>query len=247
MLVNKLKVNDDKTEFLKFLPQSQHEHITPSSIKIGAESIDTSAKAKNLGVIIDLSLNLASHITATGRAANYQLHCLSRIKRYLTPDALKAAVHALISSKLDYCNSLLAGLPKYEIHKNQHIMNSAARLISGTRKCDHITPVLSSLHWLPVEHRINFKLMCLTYKALHGSAPTYLTDLLVKYCPVRSLRSVEQGLLTVPKACTVRYGKQAFAYIAPALYNQLPMEVRKSPTLNTFKSRLKTHYFKLAY
>ena len=71
MLVNKLKLNDDKTEFLKFLPQSQQGHTTPSSIKIGAESIDTSVRAKNLGVIIDPSLNLASHITATGRAANY--------------------------------------------------------------------------------------------------------------------------------------------------------------------------------
>ena len=98
-------------------------------------------------MIIDPSLNLGSHITATGRAANYQLHCLSRIKRYLTPDALKVAVHALISSKLDYCNSLLAGLPKYEIQKYQHIMNSAARLISGTRKRDHITLVLIDLHW----------------------------------------------------------------------------------------------------
>ncbi len=96
MLVNKLKLNDDMTEFLKFLPQSQHEHITPSFIQIGAESIVTSTKAKNLGVIIDPSLNLASHMTATGRAANYQPHCLSRIKRYLSSDALKAAVHALI-------------------------------------------------------------------------------------------------------------------------------------------------------
>ena len=133
---------------------------------------------------------------------------------------MKTAVHALISSKLDYWNSLLAGLPKYEIQKYQHIMNSAARLISGMRKCDHITPVLTSLHWLPVEHRINFTLMCLTYKALQGLAPTYLTDLLVNYCPMRSLHSAEQGLRAIPKAHTVEYGKRAFAYIAPALYVQ---------------------------
>ena len=189
---------------------------------------------------------MASHITATGRAANYQLHCLSRIKRYLTPDALKVAGHALISSKLDYCNSLLPGLPKYEIQRYQHIMNSAARLISGTGESDHITPVLINLHWLPVKHRINFKLMCLTYKALNGSTPTYLTDL-VNNTPLRSLRSEDQGLLIVPKAWTVRYGQRAFAHTALALYNQLALEVRKSPTFNTFKSRLKTHYFKLAY
>ena len=126
-------------------------------------------------------------------------------------------------------------------------MNSAARLISGTRKRTHITPVLIDLHWLPVEHRINFKLMCLTYKALHGSAPAYLTDLLKTYSPARPLRSAELGLLTVPKACMVRYGQRAFAYIAPTLYNRLPQELRKSPTFNTFKSRLKTYYFKLAY
>ena len=147
----------------------------------------------------------------------------------------------------NYCNSLLAGLLKYEIQKYQHIMNSAAHLISGTRKRDHITLVLIDLHWLPVEHRINFKLMCLTYKALHGSAPAYLTDLLANYCPVRPLDSVEQGLLIVVKARMVRYGQRAFAHIAQTLYNQLSLEVRKSPTFDTFKSRLKTHYFKLAY
>ena len=126
-------------------------------------------------------------------------------------------------------------------------MNSAARLISGTRKRDHITPVLIDLHWLPVEHRINFKLMCLTYKALHGSAPAYLSDLLKNYCPVIPLCSAEQGLLIVPKARTIKYSQRAFAHIASTLYNQLPLEVRKAPNFDTFKSRLKTHYFKLAY
>ena len=71
-------------------------------------------------------------------------------------------------------------------------MNSAAHLISGMQKCDHITPVLINLHWMPVKHRINFKLMCLIYKALNASAPPYLTDLLVNYTPLRSLRSADQ-------------------------------------------------------
>ena len=104
---------------------------------------------------------------------------------------MKAAVHALILSKLDYCNSLLAGLPKYVIQKFQHIMNSAAYLISGTWKCDHITPVL--------EHRINYKLICLTFKALNGSAPTYLTDLLVKLHPFEAIQLSRSGTTDQPE------------------------------------------------
>ena len=169
MLVNRLKLNNDKMEFLKFLPQFQTEPITSDSLQIGNELIGTSTKATNLGVIIDPNPGLSSHITVTCRAATYQLYCLSRIKCYLSSDALKMAVHILISSKLDNCNSLFSGLPKHDIQKSQHIMNSAARLISSTWKHDHITPVLISLHWLPVRDRI-------TYKALHGFTPPYLTD-----------------------------------------------------------------------
>ena len=133
MLENRLKRNDDKPEFLKFLIQPWNETITPSSLKIGMENIGLFTKAKNLGVLFDPSLNL-THISATCKSAFYQLHCLSRIKRYLTIEALKTPVYALISNKLDYCNSLLAGLPKGEIKRLQHIMKSAAGLVSGTKK-----------------------------------------------------------------------------------------------------------------
>ena len=139
MLTNRLKLNDDKTEFLKFVPQPHPNSITPNSLLIGSEHITTSTKAKNLGVLFDPSLTLSTH----------QLYCLSRIKRYLPPAALKMAVHALISSKLNWCNSLLVGLPKSNIQKYQHIMNSAASMISGCSKFDHITPVLVDLHCCP--------------------------------------------------------------------------------------------------
>ncbi len=122
-----------------------------NSLQIGNENIGLSSKAKNLGVLFDPSLNLSTHITATCKLAFYQLNCLSRIRCYLSADAPKTTVHALISSKLNCCNNLLVGLPKGEIRKLQHVMNSAAHLISGTKKAEHITPVLIELHWLPVE------------------------------------------------------------------------------------------------
>ncbi len=186
-------------------------------------------------------------MTSICKSANYQLYRLSRIKKYLTPAALKTAVHALVSSKLDYCNGLLAGLPKQQTDKLQAIMNSAARLITGTKKFDHITPSLMTLHWLPIEKRISFKLLCTTYKALNNLAPQYLTDQLEKYTPSRALRSADKQLLCIPKIRTQKYGARSFKYVALTQYNALPVMIRESPTLDTFKSRLKTFFFKAAY
>ena len=113
---------------------------------------------------------------------------------------------------------------------------------------DHITTTRTNLHWLPVEHQINYKLLCLAYKALHGLVPPpYLTDLLKNYSPSRSLHSADHGLLSIPKACTVKLRKRAFAYVAPAVYNKLPLDIRKSSTFNAFKASLKTHYFEIVY
>ena len=149
--------------------------------------------------------------------------CISRIKQYLSPDALKMAVQALISHKLDYSNSLLIGLPKTELSKFQHIMDSGACMITGTNKFSHITPVLVDLHWLPVDYRVKFKLLWLTYKALHGLAPTYLSNLLQQYSSPRSPHSTEHKSLW------------------------LPLSLGQSASLNVFKANLKTYVFKLAH
>ena len=98
-------------------------------------------------------------------------------------------------------------------------MNSAAHLISGTKKAKHITPVLIELHWLPVEQRNQYKLLCLAYKALHGLDPQYISDLLSVYSPARALQSMDQDLLCIPHARTKKYGQRAFAYVAAKLYN----------------------------
>ena len=108
-------------------------------------------------------------------------------------------VHAFMTSRLDYCNALLAGCPASSINKLQLVQNAAARVLTRSRKYDHITPILSSLHWLPIKFRIDYKVLLMTYKALNGLAPVYLTDLLSPYNPSRSLRSQNSGLLVVPR------------------------------------------------
>ena len=150
MLSNRLKLNGDKTEFLQFLPKNiQSKCLDPDPIiRIGPDSVSLSEQARNLGVIFDPELNMSAHITSVCKAANYQLYRLSRIRKYLSPEALKIATHALVSSRIDYCNSLLVGLPATQTKRLQNIMHSAARLISDVINFEHITPTLEGLHWL---------------------------------------------------------------------------------------------------
>ena len=138
---------------------------------------------------------------------------------------------------------MLAGLPKYQLDRLQLVMNSAARLVTSTSKYEHITPILGTLHWLPIEQRVSFKITCLAYKSIHGLAPSYLTQLLKWYTPVRSLRSADKDLLVVPKIRTKKYGSRTFAHAASIVYNSVPLEIHQSPSLESFKTRLKTHLF----
>ncbi len=90
-------------------------------------------------------------------------------------------VHAFMTSRLDYCNALLGGCPASSINKLQIVQNAAARVLTRSRKYDHITPILQSLHWLAIKFRISYKILLLNYKALNDLAPAYLTNLLSRY------------------------------------------------------------------
>ena len=118
-------------------------------------------------------------------------------------------------------------------------------MLTRTKPWQHITPTLKRLHWLPVKYRIDYKLLLLTYKALHALAPQYLSDLLENYTPARTLRSSDLGLLTVPRA--KKLGDRAFSVAAPTLWNALPLGIRQAQTLASFKSALKTHLFVQAF
>ncbi len=156
-------------------------------------------------------------------------------------------IHAFMTSRLDYCNALLGGCTARLINKLQMVQNAAARVLTRTRKYDHISPVLSTLHWLPTKHRIDFKILLITYKALNGLVPQYLSELLSHYSPPRPLHSQNSGHLIIPRISKSTTGGRSFSYLAPKLWNNLPNTVREADTLCQIKSRLKTHLFNLAY
>ena len=245
MSCNFLMLNSEKTEILVLGPKNLRDSM--STATLDGITLASSTTVRNLGVIFDQDLSFNSHIKQTSRTAFFHLRNITKIRRILSKTDAEKLIHAFVTSRLDYCNSLLSGCPNKSIKTLQLIQNAAARVLTGTRKRDHISPVLASLHWLPVKFRIEFKILLLTYKALHGQAPSYLKELIVPYYPTRTLRSLNAGLLVVPIVSKSRTGARAFSYQAPLQWNQLPVVVREADTLSTFKSRLKTFLFDKAY
>ena len=121
----------------------------------------------------------------------------------MSKDTAHVSARSIIGSRLDYCNALLAGMSEQNLNKIQRVQNSLARVVTGTRRRDHITPVIADLHWLPVRARITFKICTLVYNVRVTQQPTYLTDLICDYTPARSLRSTSQRLLVEPPTRTV--------------------------------------------
>ena len=198
MTINFLKLNSDKTEIIVIskrnaLPQDI------ASIQVADASIIPADAVKNLGVFFDTSMSMEAHINATCKRAFCEIRNIGRIRSLLDDKTAASLVHAFVSSKIDYCNSLLYGLPKRLQDKLQRVLNCAARVVSRVGKYDHITPILANLHWLPIPQRIEFKIVLMVFKALHGLAPGYLRELLVCHEAPRSLRSNDQALLQVPR------------------------------------------------
>ena len=247
MTCNFLLLNSDKTEVIVVGPEHLRNTLCNDIATLDGFTLASSTTVKNLGVIFDQDLSFNSHIKQMSRTAFFHLRNIAKIRHILSLKDAEKIIHAFVTSRLDYCNSLLSGCSKKSLKPLQLVQNAAARVLTGTKKRDHITPVLASLHWLPVKARIEFKILLLTYKALNGQAPSYLKELIVPYQPARALRSQNSGLLVIPRICKSRMGGRAFSYQAPLLWNNLPGSVRGADTLSTFKSRLKTFLFDKSY
>ena len=192
---------------------------------------------------MDSNLSMSDHVIKVCKGALAGIRKIGHIRNYLTEDVNVKLVHAFVTSKLDSCNSLLFGLPDHEIQKVQRVQNTAARLVLRVSRRQHITPSLEKLHWLPVKQRSVYKILLLTYKALNGMAPEFISDLVQLYVPTRVLRSSSECRLILPSSSTKFYGDRSFAYAAASLWNSLPNCVRHSSSLGIFKSKLKTHLF----
>ena len=244
---NKMKFNDAKTEIMHF-----HSHFVasnpPSTLTIGDSLVDITHEARNLGILFEDTLSMEKHIANVCRAGWACIRRIGKLRKYLDAAATEKLAHAFITSRIDCCNSLLLGLPDKMILHLQRLQNATARLVCCAKRSEHITPLLHRLHWLPVQQRIIFKTLLLTFKCLHNMAPAYLCELISRYKPRRTLRSSTLTLLEVPPLPrTVSYGAWTFAAQAPSLWNELPESIRSIDSISHFKRSVKTHLFNQYY
>ena len=202
--------------------------------------------ACNLGVIFDKNFTFCSHTSVVCNSCFYRMRDLRRVHRHLDLDSAKLLATALLSSCLDYCNSLLYGIADIDLTRLQRVQNQLAHLVTKSPPFTHSIPLLRSLHWLPVKFRILFKINLLIYKTLRERQPVYLHSMLAASIPSRSVRSNNDNSLSVPRVKT-NIGARAFHSCAPSLWNELPLSVRSASSVATFKKYLKTHLFDLAF
>ncbi len=170
------------------------------AIQLGTSTITPSKTARNLGVVIDDQLTFSEHIAKIVRSYRFALFNIKKTRPFFSEHASQLLVQALVLSRLDYCNTLLAGLPASSIKTLQLIQNAAERLIFNEPKRMHVTPVFINLHWLPIAARIKFKALMFAYKTTTGSAPLYLNSLLQVMCPLEAcVLQVNIALLCHPK------------------------------------------------
>jgi len=219
--------------------------VNVSEVPVASARINVSETVRNLGVIVDSQLTLSAQVAAVCRSGYYQLRQLQPLVRSMSSDAVKTLVQAFISCRLDYCNSMFYGITDGLMSRLQSVPNAAARLVSGARRYDHITPVLQELHWLSVRRRVDFKIATLVYLSLSGMAPPYLAAdcQLVSDEGRRQLRSANSRTCVVRRTCS-SYGDRCFAAACLRLWNSLPAHLRETDiNVEQFKRQLKTFLF----
>ena len=246
MTSNFLKLNSDKTEVLLIGTYQQLAKYRINSMSVaGIQVMLQRTPVRNLGVVFHVNMSMVSHVSSVIKSVTYHTRNVSRIRKYLTVDSAKGLVNSVVTSRLDYCKSLLAGIGKGQWDRLERAQRSASRVVLQLPRS--VTPSLQDLHWLPIRFRVKFKIAVLGFKSIHGLAPNYLSDLLSYHAPARSLHFVDGLLLTAPQATLPTGSDRSFRVFAPQVWNEIPYTVRACESLNTFKKALKTFYFRKAF
>jgi hypothetical protein len=230
MSANRLSLNSTKTQLIWLGTRLQLLKLDYDLLSERFPLFTFSTTVRDLGVTLDNTLSFAEHISNLSRSSFYHLRRLRAVRRSVPSSIFSTMVHAFICSRIDYCNSLLIGLPKSRLSPLQSVLNAAARLIARLPRFSHISIFMTEhLHWLPLFARIRFKVLFLTSKAFLGQAPRYLCDLVCRPLSAasdRPLRSLDRHDLLVPRTRTTTAQLRAFASVGPLLWNDLPSMTR---------------------
>ena len=247
----RLQINKEKTELIWFGTGCNLQKLSSSDITltVGDSTIQPTECVRDLGVLLDSELNLQRHIAKVTSVGFYHLRRLKQLRTVLGENITKQLVCSLILSRIDYCNTVLAGLPANTIAPLQRLQNAAARIVFRLGPHDHISTSLQQLHWLPVSFRIKYKL-CLLMHLIHtNQSPLYLSELVT---PVSnrsgrtSLRSSSTAAHLIPRT-KLKFGERAFAVAGPVTWNSLPDYLHRLSDTPAFKRQLKTFFYCQAF
>ena len=235
--------NADKTEIIIFGSPAVLKELSLKGVFLENESICVRFKpvVKNLGFRLESNLSMAAQANYLKNACFLKLRNISRMKSFLSIDQTKLLAQAIVISSLDYCNSLYYGCPQSVMSQLQTIQNRACRIVCGLKKKDSVDEKLVSLHWLKVVERIKFKIILLTFKGLNGLAPIYISELF-QFNQLEDSRAPTLHTPTNMMKCD-----RAFQVSASILWNELPNSIRELKSINVFKSKLKTHLFRISH
>ena len=240
-----LKVNPDKTEYILFGSQQQLKKTSQESLNAQGDLIAVSKVVRYLGGFLDKNLNFKRHIKEKTKKAMANIIKIHAIWKYLTVQSCTTLVLMLCITHLDYANAMLYGLPSITLRKYQTIQNICAKLVLNKNRYSSSLVTLKKLHWLPIQQRIEHKILMTTFKCITGITPKYLWDLIsIENNTWDNMQSNNTGIiLHTPKVKYQTFAAWSLMYTAPTLWSQLPKHIRDSPNLNIFKKRLKTHLF----
>jgi len=247
----KLKLNEGKTEIIIINGPLNNDTSVQAKSTTFIQDIRPANHVRDLGLILDEKLSFKNHFNSVIKSCNYQLRKLSSIVKYLNINAAKTLVHAFITSRVDYCNSLFVNLPNKDLVRLQSILNRAARLIYKLPPFTSTSSYLFELHWLPIKARIEFKICLLVHKSIKYKQPVYLNELFIHYTPQSNviLRAADDPhLLIVPRLNKhSTFASRAISYSGPLFYNKLPFNIKEAKSDDAFKKLLKTHLFQKSY
>jgi hypothetical protein len=228
---NGLVINPEKSETVLFstTQQARASQLLLSGVNVAGCVVPFTNSVKILGVTLDRHLTFNVHVQNVCKSAHYHIRALKHIRSSLTSDMAKTVACALVNSRLDYANSVMYGTSTANTTKLQRVQNTFTRVVTNTRRAEHIHPVLASLHWLPIKYRIDYKVATLAYKIRSTGSPAYLLPSVSDYMPTRQLRSSTQLLLVKPPV-RIESARRVFSQAAPAVWNSLPHETRNAET-----------------
>ena len=250
MSASRLRLNPAKTQVMCLGSRQLVSQIDIRDIPVLSTHVPPVESAHDLLVVVDSQLSLSAHVTALCymRSCYYHLRQLCPAARSLSTETAKTLVQGFISCRLDYCNSLLYGVADSLIQMVHSVQNAAARLVTGVRRQEHITPMLCNLHWLPVRERVRFKLACVMYKSLLGqpSPSTWpmMSSSMMMYSRWHLLRSANYRTCVVPRTQN-GFGDRDFSVTGPRIWNDLPPELRHVDiSFGQFINMLKSYLFR---